>query len=284
MFLPLYIDWKVDPNLLEDPVTIRWYGLFFALAFLLGHKLLERIFKNEGVSEKQLDKVLIYTMVGTIIGARLGHVIFYDPQYYWENLAEIPKIWKGGLASHGGAIGIILALWLFSRWVSKRSILWILDRVVVPIALGGMFIRFGNLMNHEIVGAKTSVPWAFVFDPSYCFPCGPSPDPRHPSQIYEALAYLAIFAILFRMYWVKKAYLKEGLLLGSFLTLVFSARFIIEFVKDYQAEFLEGWFLTMGQLLSIPFILAGVLLVYRAQRRGVGMEKTNEREAEEPSS
>ncbi len=280
MLLPLQIDWNVDPTFLElGPLTIRWYGLFFALAFLIGHSILRRIFANEGVPEKQLDKVLIYTMIGTIVGARLGHVFFYDWAYYSQRLAEIPQFWKGGLASHGGAVGIVLALWLFSRYVSKRSLLWILDRVAVPVALGGMFIRLGNLMNHEIVGAKTSVPWAFVFDPKHCFSCGIPPEPRHPSQIYEALFYLLIFGVLFYMYWRKQAYRKEGLLIGSFFLLIFSARFIVEFFKEYQT-LEEGAFLTMGHWLSIPFVLIGVLLIIRAQKRG----KDNEEKSSEAAS
>lgn len=260
MLTPLHIDWTVDPNLIENPVTIRWYGVLFAIAFLLGLKVLSRIFRNEGVPEKQLDQVLIYTMIGTIIGARLGHVFFYDWGYYSQHLWEIPQVWKGGLASHGGAIGIILALWIYSKRVSKRSLLWILDRVSVPIALGGMFIRLGNLMNHEIVGAKTDVPWAFVFHR-----LREVPTPRHPSQIYEALAYLGIFGILSYMYWRKKAYLREGLLIGSFLTLIFTARFFIEFVKRHQTLDPDA-LLSMGQWLSIPFVLIGIFLIFRSSK------------------
>jgi phosphatidylglycerol:prolipoprotein diacylglycerol transferase len=259
MLAPLYIDWQVDPNLIEDPVTIRWYGVLFAIAFLLGHKILARIFQNEGVPEKHLDRVLIYTMIGTIIGARLGHVFFYDWGYYSQNPVEILQVWKGGLASHGGAIGIVLALWVFSKWVAKRPLLWILDRVSVPIALGGVFIRLGNLMNHEIVGAKTDVPWAFIFHR-----LREVPTPRHPSQIYESLAYLAIFGVLFYMYWRRKAYLKEGLLIGTFLTLIFTARFFIEFVKRHQALDPEA-LLSMGQWLSIPFVLVGIWLILRSR-------------------
>ncbi len=257
MPLPLHIDWTVNPNLIEDPITIRWYGVLFALAFLLGHKILSRIFHNEGVSEKQLDQVLIYTMIGTIIGARLGHVFFYDWAYYSKNLMEIPQVWEGGLASHGGAVGIILALWIFSKKVSKKPLLWILDRVVTSVALGGAFIRIGNLMNHEIVGAPTELPWAFVFHRL-------DDVPRHPSQIYEALAYLAIFGVLFYMYWRKDAYKKQGLLLGSFLFLVFTARFFIEFVKRHQTLAPDA-FLSMGQWLSIPFILIGAYLILRGR-------------------
>lgn len=274
MSMLLQIHWTVDPNLIEDPLTIRWYGVLFAIAFLLGHKILGRMFSNEGIPEKQLDQVLIYTMIGTIIGARLGHVFFYDWGYYSEHLAEIPQVWKGGLASHGGALGIVLALWVFSKRVSQRSLLWILDRVSVPVALGGCFIRLGNLMNHEIVGAKTELPWGFIF---YGFNSPPfaSPDapyfrelaaPRHPSQIYEALAYLAIFGVLFYMYWRKRLYHREGYLLGAFLVLIFTARFFIEFVKRHQTLSPDA-LLSMGQWLSIPFVLVGLFLVLRARRR-----------------
>lgn len=265
--IPLHIDWTVNPNLIEDPIMIRWYGVLFAAAFLLGHRILGRIFQNEGVPEKQLDQVLIYTMIGTIIGARLGHVFFYDWGYYSENLMEIPQIWKGGLASHGGAVGIILALWIFSKKVSKRPLLWILDRVVTSIALGGVFIRIGNLMNHEIVGAKTEVPWAFIFHR-----LREVPTPRHPSQIYESIAYLAVFGVLYYMYWRKAAYKKQGLLIGSFLVLIFAARFFIEFVKRHQTLDPDAY-LSMGQWLSIPFVLIGAYLMVRAESRGAYGEK-----------
>ncbi|MCI5082117.1 MAG: prolipoprotein diacylglyceryl transferase, partial [Saprospiraceae bacterium] len=159
-----YINWDVNPEIFTiGPVTPRWYGLLFATGFLIGLYIVRKMFEEEKVPESWLDKAFIYVVVGTVVGARLGHVFFYDWDYYSEHLAEIPMIWKGGLASHGGAIAIIIALWIFSKRVSKKSILWILDKVVVPTALAGCFIRLGNLMNSEIYGIPTDVSWAFIF-------------------------------------------------------------------------------------------------------------------------
>lgn len=256
------IHWNIDPNLLElGPLTIRWYGLLFALAFLVGHYILQRIFVQEEVPEAWLDKVLIYTLVGTILGARLGHVLFYGWDYYSQNLAEIPQIWKGGLASHGGAIGIILALWIYSKAVTKRSILWILDRVVIPIALGGAFIRTGNLMNSEIVGAQTDVPWAFIFE-RLRENQGAQEIARHPSQIYESLCYVVIFFILHRVYWKTGKAQHPGYIFGLFLVLVFGARFFLEFFKRNQTLD-PGVAINMGQWLSIPFVAIGLYFVLR---------------------
>lgn len=256
----LKIIWTVEPDIISSPLTIRWYGLLFASAFLLGYYVLQHIFKKEGVPEEWLDKVLLYVMVGTVVGARLGHVFFYDWAYYSQNLMEIPQVWKGGLASHGAAIGIILALWLFSRKVTKKPILWILDRVVITVALGGFFIRLGNLMNHEIIGKPADVPWAFVFTRIDNIP-------RHPSQLYEALCYLVIFGVLFFL-WKKKEWGRvNGKLFGLFLVLLFSVRFMIEFVKENQSAFEQDLPLNMGQILSIPFVLFGLGLLFVKQKK-----------------
>ncbi len=257
--LAMVINWDVDPNLVEvGPLTIRWYGLLFAVAFLSGHYVLSRIFRKEGIQQEWLDKVLVYTIVGTIIGARLGHVFFYGWDYYSQHLEEIPQIWKGGLASHGGAIGIILALWVYSRRVTHRPLLWILDRVVTPIALGGMFIRLGNLMNSEIVGEATDAAWGFVFHRLNEVP----PVPRHPAQLYESVAYLFIFVILLGVYSRTNAPRKHGFMFGLFLVLVFAARFFLEFFKRNQT-LPDDVLINMGQWLSIPFVLTGTFFLFR---------------------
>ena len=214
---------------------------------------MNKFFKYENISQEVLDKVTIYVAVGTILGARLGHCFFYEPSYYLSNPSEILKIWHGGLASHGAAIGIILALWLFSRNI-KKPFLWILDRVAVVVALAGFFIRMGNLMNSEIYGIQTSLPWGFIFERNG------ETIPKHPTQIYEALAYLLIFILLYLIYLRKKGQTQNGLLFSLFLILVFSARFFIEFLKEDQVGFEAGMNLNMGQLLSIPLVLIGVII------------------------
>lgn len=264
----LAIYWDVDPTLFElGPLTIRWYGLLFALAFLCGYYVMAYFLKKEGQPKDWMDSIVLYMMLGTILGARLGHVFFYDWEYYRHNLIEIPQLWKGGLASHGAAIGIIIALWLYSKFVTKKSVLWALDRIVVTVALAGLFIRTGNLMNHEIVGQPTDLPWAFIFTGHPTF-AAPDMLPRHPAQLYEALAYTLIFVLLFFLYDRKGAGKKEGLLFGLFLITAFTARFFIEFVKADQVAFEATMALNMGQWLSIPFVLTGVFFVWRAMGKG----------------
>jgi prolipoprotein diacylglyceryl transferase len=220
---------------------------------------MERMFKHERENVKWLDSLFFYLIIATIIGARLGHVFFYGWEYYSKHPIEIFYVWQGGLASHGGTIGIILAMILYSKYVTKRSILWILDRVAVPTALAACFIRLGNLMNSEIYGVQTSLPWGFIFERNN------ETVAKHPTQIYEALAYILTFALLTFLYWkVKQVKYKEGLLLGIFLTLVFASRFFIEFVKEIQEEFEANMALNMGQWLSIPFVVFGIFLIVRA--------------------
>ena len=269
-----YIHWNVSPEIVSiGPITLRWYGLLFASAFLVGLFIVKRMFEEDKAPEEWLDKAFIYMVAGAVLGARLGHVFFYDWDYYSQHLSEIPKIWEGGLASHGGAIGILLALWIYSRVVTKLSVLWILDKVVVPTALGGMFIRLGNLMNSEILGNPTEVPWAFIFervDPN---------TPRHPVQIYEALIYLIIFIILYRVYWKTEARNKPGLIFGLFLALLFTARFFLEYFKTSQGGF-ESAFneaFSTGQLLSIPFVLAGLYFIFRKVERRPTTVKVSEK-------
>ncbi|TVR36971.1 MAG: prolipoprotein diacylglyceryl transferase [Cryomorphaceae bacterium] len=267
-----YIEWNVTPWIFEiGDFQLRWYGLLFAAGFMIGFYLLKRIFEHENVPLDWLDKVLWYVVIGTVVGARLGHVFFYDWDYYSQNLGEIVKVWRGGLASHGAAVGIILALYVYSRKVSGKSILWILDRVVITVAFAGVLIRLGNLMNHEIVGDVTNVPWAFIFTRADLYLPDGTPDlrPRHPSQIYEALSYLFSFGLLYWMYWKARGGQYLGRIFGSFLVLIFGFRFIIEFVKESQGGFESalGDALTTGQWLSIPFVLAGAYFIVQSGKK-----------------
>ena len=257
----LYITWEVDPILFElGPLAVRWYGLFFAMAFLIGYYIMQNFLKREKLPVEWMDSLLMYMMIGTIAGARLGHVFFYQWDYYQHNLIEIVQIWKGGLASHGAAIGIIVSLWFWSRKISKLPLLWVLDRIVITVALAAVFIRTGNLMNHEIVGAPWDGPWAFLFTKAGYAQLVP----RHPAQIYEALTYLCLFGLLFTLYYKTNAAEKRGMLCGLFLIGLFSARFIIEYFKEVQVEFEADMALNMGQLLSIPMVAVGAFFFLRA--------------------
>ncbi|RXQ95695.1 prolipoprotein diacylglyceryl transferase [Ancylomarina salipaludis] len=261
----LSIHWDVDPEIFKiGPIAVRWYGLLFALGFLLGYQLVERMFKKEGIPLEWLEKLFMYTLIATVIGARLGHVFFYGWEFYSQHPVEILKIWHGGLASHGATIGILTALYFYSKKVSKKSILWVLDRVAIPVALAGFFIRTGNLMNSEIIGTQTDLPWGFQFVRASIYePLAP----RHPAQLYEALCYLTSFGILMYMYWKTNAKEYAGRLIGTFFVLIFTARFFIEFIKENQEAFEEGMTFNMGQLLSIPFILLGIYLVYNSYQK-----------------
>ena len=257
-----FIHWNVNPEIFHfGPLSIRWYGLLFASGFLLGYYIGERMLRSENVNPKWIDSLFFYLIIATIIGARLGHVFFYGWDYYSQHPEEIIKIWHGGLASHGGALGIIVAIFVYSKVVTKRSMLWTLDRIVVPTALTAAFIRTGNLMNSEIYGVQTSLPWGFIFERNGELVA------KHPTQIYEALSYLLSFGILMYMYWKTNAKNKPGMLLGAFFVLIFLSRFFIEFIKEDQEAFEAGMALNMGQWLSIPFVLFGIFLVIMAIKR-----------------
>ncbi len=247
-----YITWNPDPEIFNiGSFAIRWYGLLFALGFVFGYLIMLSMFKQEKIPEKLLDKLATYLIIATIVGARLGHCFFYEPDYYMNHPWEILMVWKGGLASHGAAIAIIIALLIFSSKY-KLSFIWLIDRLVIVVALAGFFIRMGNLMNSEIYGNPTDVPWAFIF-------IRDNDVPRHPTQIYEALSYLIIFIILYTIYKKKKGKPAPAVLLGLFMILLFSTRFLIEFLKTTQVDFEKSMVLNMGQLLSIPFIIIGII-------------------------
>ncbi len=252
----LIIPWDPNPEIFRiGSFAVRWYGLLFASSFLFGYIIMHRIFKNEKLGDDVLDRLTIYMAIGVIVGARLGHCFFYEPGYYLAHPLEILKVWKGGLASHGAAIGILIALGLFVR-KEKKDYIWILDRIAIVVALSGFFIRMGNLMNSEIYGVETTVPWGFVFLRNG------ETAPKHPTQIYEGLAYLFIFLLLFWLYWRKKGEHIQGTLISLACILIFTARFFIEFLKEPQVDFEKTMNLNMGQLLSIPFILLGGMFLY----------------------
>ncbi len=267
----LAIHWNANPELFSlGVISVRWYGLMFAMGFLLGFYILTRMFISEGSNPEWVESLFVYVIIATIVGARLGHVIFYGWEYYSNHLIEIfLPIAKGdtgykfvgfqGLASHGGAFGIILAVWLYSKRVTKRPILWTLDRLIVPIALVGAMIRTGNLFNSEIYGVATNLPWGFIFERNH------ETIPKHPTMIYETLCYLISFGLLMYFYYKTKD-LKDrtGFLTGVFFIGIFLTRFLIEFIKENQEAFEAGMPLNMGQILSIPFILAGIWLIYHA--------------------
>lgn len=265
MSLLNFIPWNVDPEIFNiGPISVRWYGLLFALAFVFGQRILSKIYVAEGRTEGDVDVITLYMIIGTVIGARLGHTLFYDPSYYLSNPIEILKIWKGGLASHGATIGILLSLWLFSRNY-KFNYMWVLDRIVIVVALGGALIRMGNLMNSEIIGKVTDVPWAFKFERNNEIINGvaASLDPRHPTQLYEALCAFLLFVLLYGLWKKYKERLPLGLLFGLFVTLLFTFRFLVEFLKENQVDFEDTMSLNMGQILSLPLILIGLFVLFR---------------------
>ncbi|MFO8054674.1 MAG: prolipoprotein diacylglyceryl transferase [Bacteroidales bacterium] len=265
-----YIHWDIDPRILViGDFELRYYGLLFASGFFAGYYIMHSIFKREGIPLKELDLLTTLIVIGTIAGARLGHVFFYQPGYFLANPLEILMVWHGGLASHGGAIGILLALIYYRPRSKKRSYLWILDRLVIATALAGGFIRLGNLMNSEIIGKPTMLPWAFIFSQHDLIP-------RHPAQLYEALVYFIIALILYWIYRKHKRQPPRGRILGWFFISVFGARFLIEFLKIDQADHTASMLFNMGQWLSIPFILAGVVLLYFSfSRKALQKEKTS---------
>ncbi len=262
-----YITWNADPAIFDGFITIRWYGLMFAIGFLIGYDLVARMFKREGAPEKWLGTFLIYLVVATIVGARLGHVFFYEWDVYKLDPIRILYIWEGGLASHGGTLANIIGVFMFSYFVTKRNPLWAFDRVVVAIALVGGLIRIGNLFNSEIFGTATTLPWGFMFVRSREWMEFYMGQACHPTQLYEALCYFALFGLLMWMYWKKNAGERPGLLLGTFFIGIFLPRFFIEFIKNDQVAREATMTLNIGQQLSIPFIIAGVLLVIYALKR-----------------
>ncbi len=274
----LAINWDISSEIFDGYKTPNLYGLLFVTGLIIGYFVIKRMYKKEGMDENSLDKLVLYMVLATIIGARLGHVLFYGPYFdtidadgvildrgYFSHPADIFKVWEGGLASHGAAVAILIALYIYSKRVIHKPYLWILDRISAPIAIGGTFIRLGNLVNHEMVGDVTTVPWGFRFLHHDCIPpyvCSWSTIPvRHPAQLYEAICYLIGFGVLMFLYWKRDLYKKPGVVFGAFLVLIFGARFLVEFVKLGQTERDNYWLLNTGQMLSIPLVLVGIYLL-----------------------
>lgn len=264
----LVVHWHVNPVFFHiGPVSVRWYGLLFVAGFVFGYWLFERFCKREGLDDKLLEPLLFTLMIATIVGARLGHCIFYQPDYYfgsWRGFLEIFMPWKGGLASHGGAIALLLAMWWFARKYGKENnfdFLWLMDHLCIAVAFAGCCIRLGNLFNSEIYGYETNLPWGFIFE------LRGETVPKHPTQIYEAGSYLILGLIMLWLYSKKLDKLPRGFFFGLFLVGCFGMRFLIEFIKERQVDFEEGMLLDQGQLLSIPFIIAGIIVLILAYRK-----------------
>ena len=260
-----FISWKASPEIFSiGNHGIRWYGLMFAVAFFTGYLIFKRFLRADKLTSEMVDSLLVHIAIGTIVGARLGHCFFYEPDYYLKNPLEILKIWKGGLASHGWAIGILLALWLYYRKY-KIPFLWLMDRIVIVVALACAFIRIGNFFNSEIYGLPTSLPWGveFVRNTLYDSTTGAllPTVARHPTQLYEALSYFLIFIASFVFYRKRNMEIRDGFIFSVFMIALFSARFLIEFVKNDQVAFEAGLSFNMGQLLSLPFIFAGIGMI-----------------------
>lgn len=264
--LPLFV-WDVHPTLFTiGPVEVRYYGLMWALGFIISAYIISNIMKREGYPEKTFDSFFWYALLSTVIGSRLGHCLFYAPGYYLTHPIEILYIHQGGMASHGAAVGLLVGLWLFSR-KNKIPYIWSLDRIGILVAISGALVRIGNFMNSEIFGRPTSLPWGVEFVLSNEWNTLYKGLPCHPTQLYEALAYLIIFVVFLWLYYRKNlAQRRPGAMFGIFLIALFGIRFLIEFIKNPQEDFEVGMILNMGQLLSIPFIVAGCVLLYHAYR------------------
>ncbi len=230
----------------------------FLLGFSIGYAIIRWMCRIENKSFERLEGLLVYVMAGTMIGARLGHVLFYAPEYYLSHPVEILKIWEGGLASHGGTLGVMIGIWLYSRRYPEFSTIWMLDRLSIPTALVAAFIRIGNLMNSEILGRPSDLPWAFVF-------LRQDNIPRHPGQLYESLAYFALFLFTMTLY-RRNPFRPDGFFFGIMLIWIFLARIFLEYFKENQEAFEQGMWMNMGQILSVPFVLFGVYLLVRALR------------------
>lgn len=278
----MYITWDVNPELFSlFGREIRWYGLLWVIGLIVAVYIVQLIFDKEKLPQKWFDSLFVYMMLGIILGARLGHCLFYEPAYYLANPIEILKIWEGGLASHGGVIGIIIAVWLYSKKVTKKSMLWTFDRVIVPTGFTAAFIRLGNLMNHEIYGAPTSQPWGFRFIENVNVWKVGAPaifsEPSHPTQIYEAIIYFIVFFVTMYLFWKTDVKKRQGFILGIAMIMIFLSRFFIEYIKKVQVDsellMRENTGLILGQWLSIPFILWGIWLIWNAMRKPKEEEK-----------
>jgi len=284
-----YITWAIDPVAFSlGSLQVRWYGILWALGIWFCLLVQQRLYKNEHCPDDWTDKLFMYMVLGVIIGARLGHCYFYEwhaasamrlePVHflgmtfnyrnpYIEHPLELLKIWEGGLSSHGGAIGLIIAAFLLNKKHFHKGINWIFDRLVIGVCITATCIRLGNLMNSEIYGTPTDMPWGFLFVNNG------DTQPCHPTQIYEMLYCIVAFIVTWLMYWKGRLYRRNGLIFGTFLIIIFFTRFCLEFIKLDQEAFESAMFLNMGQWLSIPFILWGIYLIIRAFRRPLDVDQ-----------
>lgn len=250
------IHWNVAPEIFTvGSFGLRWYSVLFAAAFLWAHSIVRRCFEREKLTLADLDRVLVVSMVGTVIGARLGHCLFYEPEIYLSDPLRILKVWEGGLASHGGTVGIILGYFYLVKKYKKFTFRWILDRCAIGVAAGASLIRLGNFFNSEIIGNPTSLPWAVIFERVDL-------EARHPAQLYESLVYLNLYFLLKALYGRTRFREWPGFIFGLEMVIIYGSRILIEKVKVNQAAFEEGLVLNMGQMLSIPFVIAGLLLIW----------------------
>jgi phosphatidylglycerol:prolipoprotein diacylglycerol transferase len=253
-----YIKWAANPEIASlGPLSLRWYGILFCITFLAGVMIMRWVFRKEGKPSDDLAVLLLYMMIGTIVGARLGHCLFYHPGEYLKDPLKILATWKGGLSSHGAAICITIALLLYTLKRPGQGFIWLGDRMMMPVALGACLIRIGNFVNSEILGKATEVPWAVIFARVDPF------TPRHPVQLYEAGVYAILLILLVTVYRRFGAELPRGLMGGQFLTIAFGARFVIEFYKRRLADHGTELPLSMGQWLSIPLVLVGIAMLVR---------------------
>ncbi len=269
-----YIIWDVNPEIFtipqllgSGPFPVRWYGLLFAAGFLIGQQIMIRVFKNEKKPLEDIDALTLYMVISTVVGARVGHFLFYEPEVLFKNPLEVILPPYAGLASHGAVVGIIIGLFLYSksRKLTGQTFLWVADRMVIVIALAGSFIRLGNLMNSEIVGRPTDVPWGFVFMKNTEF----LQIPRHPAQLYESISCFVLFFVLLGLWNKFKEKTPRGLLLGVFFVWVFTLRFLYEFLKENQEAFEANYALNMGQILSIPVVILGLYFIIQSRNHAI---------------
>lgn len=273
------VHWNVNPAIFQiGGFELRWYSLLFVSGFILGWFIFRWFVRREGIPEKVLDPLLYTLLICTIVGARLGHCLFYQPDYYlgsWKGFWEIFMPWKGGLASHGGTIALLLGMWWFASKYGKKydfDFMWLIDHLCIPVAFAAFFIRMGNLFNSEIYGGPTSLPWGFIFERNgETAPC-------HPTQLYEGFTYLLLGFMLIGLYKWNLDRMKRGMFIGIFMIVCFGSRMLIEIIKNPQVDFEKTMALNMGQLLSIPFVLLGIFfivwaLVKKLPARAVHPEK-----------
>jgi len=254
-----YFVWNVDPVLLHlGPLQLRWYGMFFVGSFFIGMGLTKWIFEREGYATDKLDNLLMFALLGTIVGARLMHCFAYEPAYYLAHPLEVLKVWKGGLASHGGMLGMIVILYIYARQ-NHMSYMWLLSRLAIPGMIVAISVRLGNFFNSEILGLPSDQPWAVIFSRIDMVP-------RHPVQLYEAGSYMLIFMVLLLIYLRSKPDFATRMLPGVFALMLFGARFVLEYFKTRQADYTTNLPFTTGQLLSIPMIIIGIIWIVWALR------------------